>query len=420
MSKKIVKKKNQPWWEEVIDTPETEYVEENFYVEESAIKNKDLIRMDLNIVQFPIFSKNTKRKVNQVIKYVFNKNRDTYITVTPSAGNYIPGEAEEKVFIALMQLMKEKGMPQRFIVSSVEVRDKLNFNTIRYGDLIKSSLLRLAETNYNFKNTMYSSEFKGILNTEVSTPILSLEIITLSLKQNQKYRNEYNDGRIKEVYKISISDHFYQNIIQKGYMVYNSKILLDISTSTARTIYMLIEKLRFEKLYLKIDTIFLIKRIPLKYDKKNLNSTIKTLEKAFNELKEKNLIENFKFLKESTWEKSEIEIFFAEVSNKDKQERFFEDFNDFRSLSTDMTISDTEHEIIEQEIQDLKSKIETLNTTSEIVEKLKAEDEEILTIEDVTVEMVREIFELLPSVAKKLKSMPKTIQDSIPKYGFKS
>lgn len=422
MSKKIVKKKNQPWWEEVIDTPETEYVEENFYVEESAIKNKDLIRMDLNIVQFPIFSKNTKRKVNQVIKYVFNKNRDTYITVTPSAGNYIPGEAEEKVFIALMQLMKEKGMPQRFIVSSVEVRDKLNFNTIRYGDLIKSSLLRLAETNYNFKNTMYSSEFKGILNTEVSTPILSLEIITLSLKQNQKYRNEYNDGRIKEVYKISISDHFYQNIIQKGYMVYNSKILLDISTSTARTIYMLIEKLRFEKLYLKIDTIFLIKRIPLKYDKKNLNSTIKTLEKAFNELKEKNLIENFKFLKESTWEKSEIEIFFAEASNKDKQERFFEDFNDFRSLSTDMTISDTEHEIIEQEIQDLKSKIETLNTTSEIVEKLKAEDEEeeILNIEDVTVEMVREIFELLPSVAKKLKSMPKTIQDSIPKYGFKS
>ncbi|MGL4673145.1 hypothetical protein, partial [Cetobacterium sp.] len=129
MNKKVVKKKKQPWWEEVIDTPETEYVEENVYVEELAVKNKELIRLDLNIVQFPIFSKNTKRKVNQVVKYVFNKNRDTYITVTPSAGNYIPGEAEEKVFIALMQVMKEKGMAQRFVVSSIEVRDKLNFNT---------------------------------------------------------------------------------------------------------------------------------------------------------------------------------------------------------------------------------------------------------------------------------------------------
>ncbi|MGL4868188.1 MAG: hypothetical protein ACRC4S_06025, partial [Cetobacterium sp.] len=76
MNKKVVKKKKQPWWEEVIDTPETEYVEENVYVEELAVKNKELIRLDLNIVQFPIFSKNTKRKVNQVVKYVFNKNRD--------------------------------------------------------------------------------------------------------------------------------------------------------------------------------------------------------------------------------------------------------------------------------------------------------------------------------------------------------
>ncbi|MGL5982222.1 MAG: hypothetical protein ACRCZR_02750 [Cetobacterium sp.] len=410
MNKKVVKKKKQPWWEEVIDTPETEYVEENVYVEELAVKNKELIRLDLNIVQFPIFSKNTKRKVNQVVKYVFNKNRDTYITVTPSAGNYIPGEAEEKVFIALMQVMKEKGMAQRFVVSSIEVRDKLNFNTARYGNLIKNSLLRLAETNYNFKNTMYSSEFKGILNTEISTPILSLEIVTLSLKQNQKYRDEYDDGRIKEVYIISISDHFYQNIIQKGYMVYNSKILLDISTSTARTIYMLIEKLRFENIYLKLDTIFLIKRIPLKYDKKNLNSTIKTLEKAFGELKNKKLIENFKFLKESTWEKSEIEIFFGEDSNKNKQERFFEDFNDFRSISTAMTISGTEHEIIDQDKQE--SKFDILDTTSEIVQKLE--------IEDITIEMVREIFDILPNVAKNLKSMPKTIQDSILKYGFTS
>ena len=399
MSKKIIKKNNDVWWQETIDTPETEYVEENFYVEETLVKNKELIRMEMNLIQLPIFSKNTKRKVNQVVKYFFNSNRDTYITVTPTAGNYIPGETEEKVFIALMQIMKEKGMPKKFIISVTDLRDKLKLNTGRYGNIIKSALLRLAETNYNFKNTMYSSELRGTINKEVSTPILTLEIITLSLKQNEKYRNLYDDKRIKEIYEINISDHFYSNIIQKGYMVYNSRILLEISTSPARTIYMLIEKLRFENLCLKMDIIFLIKRIPLKYDKKNLNSTVKTLEKALKELKDKNLIEDFKIIKESTWEKSEIEIFFHEKSKEEKQQRFFEDRNDFRKLLTETTVSDTEHEMIED---------------AEIIEKSTPIESTVI----VTQEMIDKILGLMPSKARSLKTMPKTIKEAILEYGY--
>ena len=79
MGKKIAKTDNFNWYEEeVIDTVPTEYIEENIYVDESFIKNKELIRMDMNLIQSPIFSKNTKRKVNQVVTYFFNKNRDTY------------------------------------------------------------------------------------------------------------------------------------------------------------------------------------------------------------------------------------------------------------------------------------------------------------------------------------------------------
>ena len=399
MKKKLVKKTNDVWWQEAIDTPETEYVEENFYVEETLVKNKELIRMEMNLIQLPIFSKNTKRKVNQVVKYFFNSNRDTYITVTPTAGNYIPGEMEEKVFIALMQIMKEKGMPKQFVISGSNLRDKLKLNTARYGDIIKSSLLRLSETNYKFKNTMYSSELKGTINKEVSTPILTLEVITLSLKQNEKYRKVFDDKRIKEVYKISISDHFYSNIIQKGYMVYNSRILLEISTSTARTIYMLIEKLRFEKTELKIDTIFLIKRIPLKFDKAHLSQTVSTLKKAFKELKDKNLIEDFKIIKESTWEKSEIEIFFHEKSKEEKQQRFFEDRNDFRKLLTETTVSDTEHEMIED---------------AEIIEKSTPIESTVI----VTQEMIDKILGLMPSKARSLKTMPKTIKEAILEYGY--
>ncbi|MGL5766363.1 MAG: hypothetical protein ACRCX8_12050, partial [Sarcina sp.] len=89
-------------------------------------------------------------------------------------------------------------------------------------------------------------------------------------------------------------------LIQKGYLVYNGDILLEIESSVARTIYMLVEKLRFNNLYLKLDTVFLIKRIPLKFEKRNLSQTIKTLEGAFKELVAKNLIEKYNFLKDST------------------------------------------------------------------------------------------------------------------------
>ena len=124
-----------------------------------------------------------------MVKYFFNKNKDTYITVTPSAGDYIPGELEERVFIALMQIMKEKNMPRKFMVTGTELRNKLKLNTIRYGNIIKNALLRLSETNYNFKNTMYSSDKNGTIKEEVSTPILMLKIITLSKKENISFRD---------------------------------------------------------------------------------------------------------------------------------------------------------------------------------------------------------------------------------------
>lgn len=380
--------------QEVIETPETEIVEENIYIDEKLIKNKSLIRVDMNIVQYPIFSKNTKRKVNQIIKYYFNSNRDTYITVTPVAGDYIPGETEEKVFIALMKIMKQKGMPRKFIITATELKKHLNLNTTRYGNIVKNALLRLSATNYNFKNTMYSYDSKGTLKEEISTPILTLRILSLKLKENKKIKEDVGDNRIKEVYEIEISEIFYKNIITKGYLVYDSDVLLEIATSTARTIYMLIEKLRFNKTFLKIDTLYLIRRIPLKFDKRNVTQTIKILEKSFEELMKKKLIENFRIIKESTWEKSEIEIYFYDFLVDHKQERFYDDFNDFKKLSTALTISEMEHDEI-----DLEKK------------------EEKTIIKEINLNLVLEILNMMSEKAKKLKTMPKTIKEALENYG---
>ncbi|MGL5376894.1 MAG: hypothetical protein ACRDAT_01125, partial [Cetobacterium sp.] len=407
-------KRNKYLETETIDTGETYYLEEELFLDEKTIKNKSLIRVDMNIVQFPIFSKNTKKRKNEITTYFFNKNRDTHITVTPAAGEYIPGETEEIIFIALMSIMKRNGMKQEFHTTSSEIKAEAKINSKNYGSLIKSSLNRLSTTNYNFKNTMYSSENRGVLSEEISTPILTFKARSLLEKNYQHLRNEFNDKRIREAYWIKISDYFYDNMIKKGYLVYDSNLLLQIDSSVARTIYMLVEKLRFNETYLKIDTVFLIKRIPLKFEKKNIYQTLKTIENSLNILKEKKLIEKFEFVKESTWEKSEIEIYFPEFVVQDKQDRFFGDLNDFRNLTTKMLISGTEHEVINQEIQELKSKIDK----DSVGEPLGIErDNNPINPQDI-LEMVEEIMKIIPST-QKLKTMPKAVYDSIVKYGFK-
>ncbi|MGL5670735.1 MAG: hypothetical protein ACRDDQ_05610, partial [Cetobacterium sp.] len=390
------KKSNNLDFQEIIDTPETEIVEENITLDESFIKNRALIRMDMNIIQYPIFSKNTKRKTNQIVKYYFNNNRDTYITVTPASGYHIPGEMEEKVFIVLMKIMKDKGMPQKFWVTLSELKKELGLNTNRANELIKKSLLRIANTFYSFKNTMYFNELKSVLKEEITRSIFELDIVSLERKENAKIKAQINDKRIKEIYQIKISDFFYKNILAKGYLVYDAAVLLDIESSTARTIYMLIEKLRFNEVYLKIDVMYLIKRIPLKYDKSNIGRTVKTLIKSFQELKDKDLIKNFVLEKEGTWENAEVEVFFYDFTVQDKQQRFFDDLNEFRHLSqSQLLVSHTENKDLQDD--------NTENLKEFIV---------------VTPEMIEEVLKLMPIKARSLKTMPKTIKDAIENYGL--
>lgn len=52
-------------------------------------------------------------------------------------------------------------------------------NTSRYGSIVKNSLLRLATSNYSFKNTLYSSETNSVISETVVTTIFSIKFITL-------------------------------------------------------------------------------------------------------------------------------------------------------------------------------------------------------------------------------------------------
>ncbi|MGL5567867.1 MAG: hypothetical protein ACRDB9_01355 [Cetobacterium sp.] len=392
--KKIINIEN-----EVIDNNVEEILEENLTIDNNLIQNGSLIRVDMNVVQYPLFSKNTRRKINQAVKYYFNGNRDTYIKVSPIAGDHIPGDFDEKVFIAISKIIKKRGFSRNFTVTSSDIKRELGNEKDYIYKNIKQSIKRLSSTNYIFKNTMYSSEIKGVIDREISTNILTVEIIDLKLDSNKKFREEYQDLRVKEIYKFSINDHFYNNIVSKGYLVYDSDVLLHISTSTARTLYMLIEKLRFDKSKLEVDVVFLIKRIPLKFDKKNLSRTIKTLKDNLEELKRMELIKSYEVKKENTWENSILIIEFSNKVIENKQLRFFEDKNEFRKISTSLMISNTENTVIEEN---------AILKNGEIKKEVMK----------VTLGMINDIIKIMPSKAKTLKSLPKTIEEAIYQYGL--
>ena len=386
---------------QVIDTGPSEIVEK--FLDVSEIENEkshSLVRIDINMIEYPLFTKSTSKKKNQIIRYFFNRSKEAYIQVNPTSGDYIPGELEERVFIALLKIMRDKRYNNMFYTTISEILTNMGIAQDSFKGFygrISKALIRLSQTSYTFKNSLYSNKIKGIIEEQINTNIMNIHMI--SVKQAQESEKElFTDRRIKEVIKVSISEHFYDNIIRKGYLVYDSQLLLSMDNPITRALYMLINKLRFNRMYIKVLSINLIKRIPLSENIQKIGRTIKVIEKSCQELKKMNLIESYTVIKNSKWMESEFEFYFNESHNELKQTYFYDDKNHFDNLLITHTDSGV----------DLK------NDGNHHFEAVKAE-----TVDRIpTNEKLEEILKVLPSKARELKTLPKVIKDGIRQYGF--
>ena len=379
----IIKPDN--WWEESRSFKKTK-VEEYLNIDETLVeleKNSSVIRLEMNSIELPLFSKDPKRIKNEIKVYHFKTDKSSFLEIEAPAGSSIPGEFEERVFIALTKIMKKNGYKKNFIVTLNEIIENLNVNNSFYIAKIKKALVLLSKTNYTFKNSLYSNEAKGILDKEIISTIMSITIITRKDSDADKV-DQFEDKRVKEVYLISFTEHFYNNIIAKGYLAFDSEKLLAIENSVSRSVYTMIEKWRGYELYLKRPVFFIARRIPLKWDKKNIGRTVKIIEKALNDLKNQELIKHFNIIKEKKWELAEIEVFFEESHNDIKRETFFSDINNFKGL--DMIVTSTEE----------KSK------------------EIIISGEN----SIEEILRMFPERVVQMKTFEGFIKNSVEKHGF--
>ena len=315
---------------------ETELVEEFLDVLDYEESNS-LIRMEMNVIEFPIFSKNPKVKKNQIIKYYFSKDKQSYLEITPPNDESIPGEFDERVFISLLKIMKKKNGKAIFYCSLSEIADSLNIpkNSKRgVYSKIKNSIIKLSKTNYSFFNLFYLGSLNKRVDDFINTPLITSRILTFK-EADDKEKDFFVDRRIKEIYRIRIADDIYGNITAKGYLVFDADILLNIKDPVVRSLYTQITKWRKNSLYLKKPLTYIAKKIPLSLKGNMLYKTVKKISDSLLELKNLNLISDFNYLKNGKTDKNEFEIFFDTEHNKNKQQLFYqhkEDFNIIHSV----------------------------------------------------------------------------------------
>ena len=312
---------------------ETELVEEFLDVLDYEESNS-LIRMEMNVIEFPIFSKNPKVKKNQILKYYFSKDKQSYLEITPPNDESIPGEFDERVFISLLKIMKKKNGKAIFYCSLSEIADSLNIpkNSKRgVYSKIKNSIIKLSKTNYSFFNLFYLGSLNKRVDDFINTPLITSRILTFK-EADDKEKDFFVDRRIKEIYRIRIADDIYGNITAKGYLVFDADILLNIKDPVVRSLYTQITKWRKNSLYLKKPLTYIAKKIPLSLKGNMLYKTVKKISDSLLELKNLNLISDFNYLKNGKTDKNEFEIFFDTEHNKNKQQLFYQDKEDFNII----------------------------------------------------------------------------------------
>ena len=362
---------------------ETELVEEFLDVLDYEESNS-LIRMEMNVIEFPIFSKNPKVKKNQILKYYFSKDKQSYLEITPPNDESIPGEFDERVFISLLKIMKKKNGKAIFYCSLSEIADSLNIpkNSKRgVYSKIKNSIIKLSKTNYSFFNLFYLGSLNKRVDDFINTPLITSRILTFK-EADDKEKDFFVDRRIKEIYRIRIADDIYGNITAKGYLVFDADILLNIKDPVVRSLYTQITKWRKNSLYLKKPLTYIAKKIPLSLKGNMLYKTVKKISDSLLELKNLNLISDFNYLKNGKTDKNEFEIFFDTEHNKNKQQLLYQDKEDFNII----------HSVEER-----------LNN--------------ICLDDDVSCN-VSEIINIFGSKGDSLKTLPNIIREALKKYEF--
>lgn len=375
-----------------MDVADIKRIEDEEYYDVDSLeemeKKEGMVRYEMNVVELPFFSKDKKVKANEIKTYHFSKRRNTYMRVIPGLDRKIPLEFAEKVFIVLLQLQKENGYQKTVFTDINYLIDKLNIQVNgKNRRLIWEAILDLSRTTYVFNNVYYLKEneekkgiiVKDLLETRILEEVRKIKVEDMKTEDKMYIRNSY----VKEIIKITFSTYIQTNIVNKGYLLFNSKQLLGIKSSVTRSIYQMIEKWRNNKEEMMVFSKRLASRIPLSWKKENVSSTVSRLKKSFDELQSMELIKSATFFRNGHNEES----YFLVVFNNSR-------------LSQAYYVTGQENMVIE----DIES-FENIHNNPLGNLSYMVDDN-----------IVDEILNIFPTKARTLKTLKRAIKSSLEKY----
>jgi len=288
------------------------------YELDDDVEANNLIKYEFNMIELPFFTRNKKVENGRAKRYTFSERNKSYMRVVPSGdpqliSNKIPQEFDEKIFYGILKLSREQNSKE-VITDYFTLAKSAN---VHYNHLerIRDSLERLNSTSIEIRNLFYNADNKQGMTTKEDFRILQhLTTITfedikeLEPDKQEYYKKYFRNSKISEVLIIGISDYMYRNIEQKGFLYFNQESLLDVENAAARKLYILITKWHGweKKNIMRRSCRFLASRIPFSWEKTAIPGTVKSLEKACQVLKEKNLLLDYLVIRRKPLTKSLI------------------------------------------------------------------------------------------------------------------
>jgi len=255
----------------------------------AEVEKKEYTLMEGNLLEYPIFSMQKRRVDKTIEEYIWQEKDEVGRVIVErrfkvDCTKGIPNFFDMDVFNAIMRIyVKKSGVYKKneihFTVYELMRELSLPVHDGRTVNRVRESLERMAKTNLHFENAFYAEK-------EKITKIVHL-IARIEIYEKQK------GNRFINMIKVVLDDELVNSIERKYYKLIDFKIYKALATGIPRRLYEYLEKKKYRKNQFEIEIKKLAKWIGLKTSKP---SQLKELiERANDELKEKGIIDNWRY-----------------------------------------------------------------------------------------------------------------------------
>lgn len=245
--------------------------------------------MEGNLLEYPIFSMERRKVSRTTDEYTWIEKDNVGRIVIERKFKIecvrgIPSVFDMNVFNGIMRIyVKKRGLYKKneihFTIYELIKEINLPIHDGKVAKDVKESLERMVNTTLHFENAFF-------VEKERTTVIVHL-LVRIEVYEKQR------GNRLINMIKVVLDDELVNSIERNYFKLIDFDVYNSLPSGLPRRLYEYLEKKKYKKNQFEIDIRKLAKRMPLKTPK--ISQLKELLERANNELKEKGIIDKWKY-----------------------------------------------------------------------------------------------------------------------------